>query len=313
VLYVLLLLSIVLAVLAGLTVVVLRRRARRRAEETRQVEAEPVELDRASTADDGVLVPPPEVALIPVPHIQPVVLVHGLLGFQHVQLLGRRIVYFRGVAELLAERGVTVYSVKLPPTSSVPERAQALTDYIESLPCREVNLIAHSMGGLDSRYALSRLGLHQRVASLTSIATPHRGTPLADIAAWMGAAGPVRAMRSLVGRVGLDTEAVDWLTTRRTKELNAELSDIGDVYYGCVVGSAPRLRLFGNPVLLSGYWYIASRAGANDGMVPATSQYWGEIIDEVAADHWAQIGWSSYYDARQLYTRIIEMLRLRGL
>src|SRR5207249_8887306 len=45
---------------------------------------------------------------------------------------------------------------------------------------RSVNIVAHSMGGLDARYAISQLGLGGRVASLITIGTPHLGTPLAD-------------------------------------------------------------------------------------------------------------------------------------
>lgn len=45
-----------------------------------------------------------------------------------------------------------------------------------------LNIIAHSMGGLDARYyAISWLGLAERVASLTTIGIPHLGTPLADL------------------------------------------------------------------------------------------------------------------------------------
>src|SRR5690606_21994510 len=45
-----------------------------------------------------------------------------------------------------------------------------------------VNLFAHSMGGLDSRFLISSLGYGDRVASLTTLSTPHRGTAVADMA-----------------------------------------------------------------------------------------------------------------------------------
>jgi hypothetical protein len=44
-----------------------------------------------------------------------------------------------------------------------------------------------------------------------------------------------------------------------------------------------------------------------------SSQAYGEVIAEIEADHWAQIGWSREYDAAGLYTRLIECLRERGL
>ena len=44
----------------------------------------------------------------------------------------------------------------------------------------KVHIIAHSMGGLDSRRMIVDLGMADKVASLTTIGTPHRGTILAD-------------------------------------------------------------------------------------------------------------------------------------
>lgn len=251
--------------------------------------------------------------IYPVPHIQPVVLVHGVLGFDHMALMGQRIVYFRGVADMLRDVGVEVYTVRLPTMASVPGRAHALAEFVRALPCRRVNLVAHSMGGLDARFAISRCGLDESVASLVTVASPHRGTPLADLLAGTVGILPVRALRSVVGFAGLDTGAVDWLTTRRAGEINRTIGDADGVLYGCVIGRAQRRLIRANPVLLSSHTYILARAGDNDGMVPAASQYWGETFDEVDADHWAQIGWSSYFDANRMYLRVIEQLRRRGL
>ncbi|MCG8423271.1 MAG: alpha/beta fold hydrolase [Proteobacteria bacterium] len=252
-------------------------------------------------------------ALHPDLRIRPIVLVHGVLGFDHVGLLGQRIVYFRGVAEMLRDRGVEVYTARLPKLSSVPDRARALAEFVRELPCEQVNIVAHSMGGLDSRYAISRLGIDDKVASLVTVATPHRGTPLADLLSDVAGILPMRALRSMVGRVGLETAAVDWLTTQRTGELNRAIENAGDVMYGSIVGRTKRSVLLSNPVLLSGYLYIAGRAGENDGMVPVASQYWGEVMEEIEADHWAQIGWSNYFDAVAVYRRLLQNLYRHGL
>lgn len=239
--------------------------------------------------------------LRPVP---PIVLVHGILGFDHFQVLGRRLVYFRGIADMLRMEGATVYAARLPPLAAVPQRAHALAAFVRSLPHDHVHLVAHSMGGLDARYALSRLGLHERVSSLVTIATPHHGTPLADL----GGAAPVRALRGLVGRVGLRSEAVDWLTTEGLARFNRHIRDAPGVRYGCVVGRSTREAVLANPVLLSGHVYLSLRAGDNDGMVPSDSQGWGEIVDDIDADHWAQIGWSRYFDATSMYLRLYRAL-----
>ncbi len=239
----------------------------------------------------------------------PIVLVHGLLGFDHMRLWGREVPYFRGIAHCLASAGATVYTAKVPPLASVPDRAQALREFVASLPHDQVNLVAHSMGGLDARYAVARLGLDAQVGALITIATPHRGTPLADL----GVKAPVRALRALVGRVGLHTEAVDWLTSTRTTSFNGDIVDVDGVTYASVVAKARRSLIATNPVLLSGLLYLELCAGPNDGLVPVNSQEGGEIWQLAEADHWAQIGWSHSFDPSFIYLGLISELRRRGL
>ena len=47
---------------------------------------------------------------------------------------------------------------------------------------QKVHLLAHSQGGIDARVLLTDLDYADRVASLTTISTPHRGTRIADLA-----------------------------------------------------------------------------------------------------------------------------------
>jgi triacylglycerol lipase len=68
--------------------------------------------------------------------------------------------------------------------ASVEKRAQQLQsqlfDIRERFNSDKLNIIAHSMGGLDARYAITHLKAHEVVASLTTIGTPHRGSPYAE-------------------------------------------------------------------------------------------------------------------------------------
>lgn len=70
----------------------------------------------------------------------------------------------------------------VPPSGSIEARAARLADDIaQKAQGKPVNIIAHSMGGLDSRYMISRLKPGNiEVVSLTTIATPHRGSAFAD-------------------------------------------------------------------------------------------------------------------------------------
>jgi triacylglycerol lipase len=251
--------------------------------------------------DDCVPAPAAEISL-------PVVLVHGLLGFDELSLMGAARPYFRGVAERLRIEGAVVYTARLPPLGSVPARARALSAFIRTLPHPRVNVIAHSMGGLDARYAIVHFGLGERVASLITIGTPHRGSPVADL----GDNVPGQAVRALIGRAGLYTDALDWLTTTRMAAFNDEVRNIDGVLYGYVLATTRRQDLRGNPILLPCYAYLRQCAGDNDGIVPASSQRWGEKFGEVYADHWAQVGWSRTFDAAAMYVELLRSLRCRG-
>jgi hypothetical protein len=50
-----------------------------------------------------------------------------------------------------------------------------------------------------------------------------------------------------------------------------------------------------------------------DGLVPIDSQRWGELLREIDADHWAQIGWSTRFDAASFYADLVRQLAARGL
>jgi triacylglycerol lipase len=121
-----------------------------------------------------------------------VFLVPGFFGFQTIAGLP----YFGGVRELLrdrlAELGVRarVHALDTLPTASLENRARHLGERIAALVPNDdspIHLVGHSTGGLDARVLLSPSALpelapvRERVTSLTSISTPHRGTPLAEI------------------------------------------------------------------------------------------------------------------------------------
>jgi triacylglycerol lipase len=238
----------------------------------------------------------------------PVVLVHGLFGFDRVGIPGAKLHYFRGIARHLENLGCQAHAVRLPRVASVPERAQILVDKITALPHERVDIIAHSLGGLDARYALARLGLAQRVRSLVTIGTPHRGTPLADLAT----GGPLAIARRALAALGMPLHALDWLSTSALERFNREVPDVPGVRYACVVGG---IRDEGTPVALAiapVHAYLRRIGGPNDGLVPISSQFWGETLAEIEADHFAQVGWRvgirGTFDAAGLYAFVVARL-----
>src|SRR5262245_38584180 len=112
----------------------------------------------------------------------PVVFAHGLLGFDYLRLGPWRLAcYWSNLPEAVRAAGNRVHVAKVAPVGRVAERAGQLKTFLdEHCPNEQVHIISHSMGGLDSRYLISKLGMASRVLSLTTIATPHRGTPFAD-------------------------------------------------------------------------------------------------------------------------------------
>jgi triacylglycerol lipase len=106
----------------------------------------------------------------------------GFLLPQH--LLG--INYFRGLQDHLAQSGVKALFPQVPSTARCDVRASILADAIRrAYPDGPIHIIAHSMGGLDSRTLIGSnlrgLSNPGRIASLTTLSTPHRGSPIADL------------------------------------------------------------------------------------------------------------------------------------
>src|SRR5450631_2499948 len=90
----------------------------------------------------------------------PIVLVHGLMGFGRLRM-GSWVLadYFHGIPEVLEKAGNRVLVPSLSLTDGIAERARQLKEFLDrEAPHEPVHLIGHSMGGLDSRYLISRLG-----------------------------------------------------------------------------------------------------------------------------------------------------------
>src|SRR5262245_36227257 len=187
----------------------------------------------------------------------------------------------------MSEAGVPAATVALPATAGVEDRARALKDAVERLGDVPVNLIAHSMGGLDARWYVGRLGGHRRVASLTTIATPHRGTTVAD---WSGLrVGRALAARRLLDDLGLDLAAFDDLRRAACEERNAVLEGGPSVPTFSYAGARPWWAV---AIPLQFSFRLLQRAeGPNDGLVSVASARFGEFLGTVDADHFAETGW----------------------
>ncbi|KIO02794.1 hypothetical protein M404DRAFT_27689 [Pisolithus tinctorius Marx 270] len=116
----------------------------------------------------------------------PIVLCHGLYGFDArgpSAFPSLRYHYWSNVLAILKKKiGAEVIVTAVPGTGSIAARAEALDRILQQRAIgRGVNLMAHSMGGLDCRHLITHIKPTDYVPlSLTSISTPHRGSPFMD-------------------------------------------------------------------------------------------------------------------------------------
>ncbi len=109
----------------------------------------------------------------------PILLVHGL-GMKDTFFMKS----FGRIDRILRIQGYTVFKSNVDGFGTVEGNAEQLKDEIETIlretGAEKVNIIAHSKGGLDAKYMIQQCGMADRVASLTTLCTPHLGSPIAS-------------------------------------------------------------------------------------------------------------------------------------
>jgi len=154
----------------------------------------------------------------------PIILVHGFASSP------TRNGFKQEVWTKLCADGHSVYVPELPPFASAEKRAEVLGQWIvwikqgakdwcgntpSVLPLK-VNIIAHSMGGLDSRVAASSGNHGADIASIVTLATPHHGSYIADAVLGLGG--------------GLDTAAIDSLGQYAGRTIDAAADDLKSAF-----------------------------------------------------------------------------------
>jgi triacylglycerol lipase len=221
---------------------------------------------------------------------------------------------FWALREFLHPRGFRVFFPQVAPTGSVAFRARQLRDQILRWTDGPINLIAHSMGGLDARYLISHLGMADRVRSLTTVSTPHRGTALVD---WFLANYRQRVPLLLaLEAAGFNVDGFRDCCPEACRDFNARTPDMPGVAYFSYGGEVPVSRV--TAPLRRAWYLLTALEGPNDGMVSLTSAGWGEYLGTVHADHFAQTPDMKFihphedFDPLRFYFRILEDLARRG-
>jgi triacylglycerol lipase len=237
------------------------------------------------------------------------VLVHGILGFR--QKFG--VEYFRGVAEHFLAQGFAVLVPELDPTRGIEFRGNQLRDQINNSfnngllnRNEKTHIVAHSMGGLDSRYLLSPVSgmrLAAPVRSLTTISTPHQGSPIADLIDKpvnvvpfyhlpFGPAG--NPLELALNELGISLDGLRDLTTVSTQTFSAKYINDPSVAYFSVGGTGRLGPIPTASTLLLFHQYIFAGTGkANDGLVTMGSANWGRFDPATwPADHAEVVGYN---------------------
>jgi triacylglycerol lipase len=166
---------------------------------------------------------------------------------------------FNGVAEALGRDGHVVHKAVVAPFRGVPDRAKELAKHVDLArseckakpPCdpSKVHLLAHSMGGLDARYLVSKLQdpdgtpYAKIVTSVTTISTPHRGSAIGDAVLKVvpGVADPLLdALAGLWARTFTERDLADGsdlhaafvsLSEANAPSFNADVQNMPGVFY----------------------------------------------------------------------------------
>jgi triacylglycerol lipase len=259
----------------------------------------------------------------------PLLLVHGVFWRDWKV----HIIWGRIPGELEAN-GATCYFGNNQSSASVAESGAELAERIKSIVaetgCEKLNIIAHSKGGLDSRYAISRAGMGKYTASLTTVCTPHYGCP---------------SIRKLVERIPekaihyvnknyetlytvLGDENPDFLnglagiTDTECAALNEIMPDDPSVYYQSVGAKMKSSKGAIFPLNL-GYSIIKPEEGDNDGLVAVDSMAWGNYLGTVSPagkqgiSHGDMVDLTRKnikgFDVCEFYVDLVGKLKERGL
>ena len=259
----------------------------------------------------------------------PIVLIHGIF-FRDSNIFN----YWGRVPHTLKLHGAVIHYGQHQSALTVKESARELAYKIKLIidrtGCEKVNIIAHSKGGLDCRYAISEFGIAPYIASLTTINTPHRGCIFAEKLLYAMPENVknkvASAYNATLRAIGDETPdflaAVNDLTAESCKKLNEKLSFPSGIYTQSVgsVMTNPHSGRF--PLNLS-YRYVKNFDGENDGLVGESSFAWGEKYTLLRTNGKRGISHGDMidlnreniddFDVRAFYTELVSGIREKGL
>lgn len=258
----------------------------------------------------------------------PILMVHGVFfrDFRYVNYWGR-------IPAELEKNGARIFYGEHQSASAVADSGQEIADRIQQVLAKtgaeKVNIIAHSKGGLDSRYAISKLGAAPYVASLTTVNTPHRGCEFADYLLELipekQKLAVASAYNSTLKKLGDEDPdflaAVGDLTASACAEFNKNVNDPDGVFIQSI-GSCLKHPSGGRFPLDLTNRFVHLFDGENDGLVGKGSFEWGGEYTYLSAPGERGISHGDVidlnrenidgFDVREFYVDLVHDLKQRG-
>ena len=258
----------------------------------------------------------------------PILLVHGVF-FRDTKFFN----YWGRIPKELEINGAEIFYGEHSSAASVADSAaelkERITQILAETGAEKLNIIAHSKGGLDCRYAIAKLGIGDSVASLTTVNTPHRGCLFADYLLTkisddikQSVANTYNSILRKLGESNPDfLAAVNDLTDSYCSELDAEMPDPEGVYCQSV-GSVLIKSGNGKFPLNFSYHLVKHFSGDNDGLVDEKSFRWGENYtllkptENRGISHGDMIDLNreniNGFDVREFYVNLVNDLKNKG-
>jgi len=211
----------------------------------------------------------------------PVLMVHGM-GFRDRKHLG----YWGRIPAALEKEGCMIYFGGQDGCGSIEGNAEHLAQRIKELVeqhgIEKFNVIAHSKGGLDIRYAMSSLGMGKYIASVSTINTPHNGSLTVDKIRYL----PDRLVRfscrccdlwfKLLGDGNPEIyKAVMGFKTSDAEKFNLENPDVPGVYYQSFAFTFK--SAFSDIFMWFPHFIVKLIEGENDGLLTPRAVKWGDF------------------------------------
>lgn len=211
----------------------------------------------------------------------PLIMVHGM-GFRDNKVLG----YWGRIPKELEKMGCRIYYGNQDSNADIETNGEVIRRRIDEVlaetGAEKVNILAHSKGGLDARYAISSLGAADKVASLTTISTPHNGSKSVDLLLKF----PDFLVRfagkctDLVFRVCGDKEPNSYrvfhsFSTKCASEFNLKNPDAENVYYQSY--AFVMKSVFSDMFMFFPSLAVKIIEGQNDGLLTPDAVKWGEF------------------------------------